>query len=224
MRSKRIVLGITGASGAVYGIRLLKQFLATGCEMHVVISPSGRKVLCHEGAHLLTQSGDAVQAKALEKLEDVDLLGRLLHPAPIGHPPRTYDAEDFSGTVASGSFATDAMVVCPCSAGTLGAIANGVNVHLIHRAAEVHLKEHRPVVLVVRESPYSLVQLRNMQEVIRAGGTILPASPAFYHHPATIEELVDTVVARILDRLGIEHHVGTRWQVESMEPSGTGES
>jgi 4-hydroxy-3-polyprenylbenzoate decarboxylase len=217
LKSKRIVMGITGASGAVYGIRLLRQFLASGCEMHVVISPSGRKVLCHEGADGLMQSGEVLREHELAELSNVDLLMRLLHPAPIGHPPHIYDPHDFSGAIASGTFPADGMVVCPCSAGTLGAIASGVNVHLIHRAAEVQLKEHRPLVLVVRESPYSLIQLKNMQEVIRAGGTILPASPAFYHHPSTIEELVDTVVGRVLDRLRIDHHIGPRWQPVAAE-------
>ncbi len=125
--------------------------------------------------------------------------------------------DDFFAAIASGSFPSDAMVVCPCSSGSLGCIVSGVNRHLVHRAAEVHLKERRPLILVVRETPLSLIQLENMVAITKSGGTVLPAAPHFYgvsepHQPLGVADLIDSIAARILDRLHIEHPIQNRWK------------
>ncbi|MBI4227458.1 MAG: UbiX family flavin prenyltransferase [Candidatus Omnitrophica bacterium] len=181
------ILAITGASGSLYGIRLLQCLIEQGTEPVVLVSDAGRLVLKVElGADRLS-----------------DLVGaRGYHQEAIAN---------FAAPIASGSAPTAGMVIAPCSVGTAAAIAHGISANLIHRAADVTLKERRRLIVVPRETPLHAGHLQNLLTLANLGATILPAMPAFYHKPATIEDLVDTVVARILDHLGIEHPMIRRW-------------
>jgi len=199
--SNDLVVAITGASGSAYGVRLLEVLLSAGRRVHLVISPAGRQVLAHE-LHL---------SLPLEQIQPADLLE---HDVPDGELI-VHDHGNFMAGIASGSFLTGGMVICPCSMGTLAAIAGGLSTNLIHRAADVHLKERRRLVLVPRETPLGLIGLENMQALARAGAVILPAAPGFYHHPRSIEDLVDFVVARICDQLGVESTLARRWSVST---------
>lgn len=199
-----IVVGITGASGAVYAVRLLEVLRDAGHEVHLSISPSGRDVLAHElGIHV-----DLARFNA-------DCLRR--HDESAAKSPgkiKYYRNDDFMAPMASGSFLTGGMVICPCSGSTLSAVATGAANNLIQRAAEVHLKERRTLILVPRETPLSLAHIDNMHRVTEAGGVILPASPGFYHGATSVNDLVDFVVARICDQLGVEHSLAKRWGTE----------
>ncbi|MEX0610658.1 MAG: flavin prenyltransferase UbiX [Pirellulales bacterium] len=213
-----IVVGITGASGAVYAVRLLEVLRAAGRDVHLSISPSGRDVLRQE----LKLNID------LEKFDATSLLPRdgILHKAG-DHPTggariaggdgsrsgglHYYHHQDFMSPMASGSFLSAGMVICPCSGSTLSAVANGAATNLIQRAAEVHLKERRKLVLVTREAPLSLAHIENMRRVTEAGAIVLPASPGWYHKVDSIEDLVNFVVARVCDQLGIEQSLTERW-------------
>ncbi|HMV68520.1 MAG TPA: UbiX family flavin prenyltransferase [Myxococcota bacterium] len=181
---RRLIVGVGGASGAIYADRLL-SFLATQPELARVDL-------------VFTRTGRLVWADEVGK-----------DPASFGFP--IHAASDMTAPFASGSARYDAMVVAPCSAAGLARIAHGLSTDLVGRAADVTLKERRPLVLVLRESPYSLVHLRNMVAVTEAGATIIPASPSFYSRPASMEALVDTVVARVLDQLGIDNDLMRRW-------------
>jgi len=207
MSSKKIVVALTGASGSIYAVRLVESLLMLEHEVHLTASTTAVTVFALEQKLNKNEQkpGKNVEFPAMFR----SILGRQKEHAKI-----TFHAvDDFSAKIASGSFPTDGMVVVPCSSGSLGAIASGVNRHLIHRAAEVHLKERRKLILVFRETPYSLVHIENMGIVTRAGAVVLPASPPFYHQPETIYELVDAVVVRILDQLGLEHPMETgRWK------------
>jgi 4-hydroxy-3-polyprenylbenzoate decarboxylase len=195
-----IIVGITGASGAIYAVRLLETLLAAGRDVHFTISPSGRDVLQHELKLALDLNKfDARDLKLVGKLE-----GGLHY----------YRHDDFMAPMASGSFLTDGMVICPCSGTTLSAVAAGAANNLIQRAAEVQLKERRKLILVPRETPLSLAHIDNMRRVTEAGGVILPASPGFYHDARTVDDLVNFVVARICDQLGVEHALTKRWGAE----------
>ncbi len=190
-----LVLAMTGASGAPYAVRLLQVLCRAGRSVHLTISTSGAQVLREE-------TGLAV---ALNRFD----------PAPFGDlgPGRlTYHHQsDFNAGIASGSFRTAGMVVAPCSMSTLAAIGHGITTNLVTRAADVHLKERRKLILVPRETPLSLVHLENMTGVTRVGAIVLPAMPGWYHRPATLEDLVDFVVARICDQLGVEVDLARRW-------------
>jgi 4-hydroxy-3-polyprenylbenzoate decarboxylase len=197
-----LVVGITGASGAPYAARLLEVLLAAGEEIHLTISPSGQAVIEQEVGRRID-----LDAFRLETL-----LGAA--------PPTTgrlhyHHYKNLMAPIASGSFLTAAMVICPCSGSTLGALAHSVGENLIHRAAEVHLKERRKLVVVPRETPLSLPQLKNMQAVHEAGAVVLPASPGFYHGATSVADLVDFVVARICDQLGVANSLMTRWGASS---------
>jgi flavin prenyltransferase len=210
--AKRFVLAITGASGAVYARRLLCVLLDAGCEVHLSISPSGREVIAHElGVEL-----------DLAALDIARLLSERDSTLPPAYSPGAkllyHDHRDFMAPIASGSFLTDGMVICPCSGGTLSAVVHGASTSLIHRAADVHLKERRKLILVTRETPLSLVHLDNMRRAAEVGAIVLPASPGFYNRPMSIDDLVDFVVARICDQLGIENQLMHRWG-ESTAPS-----
>jgi 4-hydroxy-3-polyprenylbenzoate decarboxylase len=220
-----ICIGITGASGAIYAIRLLEVLRATGRDVHLSISPSGRDVIRQElglSVDLDKFSPDTLlsddvaganetripllQSSAAASSSDV-LRGSVGQPGRILY----HHWQNFMAPMASGSFLTAGMVVCPCSGTTLSAIAAGAAGNLIQRAAEVHLKERRPLVLVPRETPLSLAHIDNMRRVTEAGAVVLPASPGWYHGVHAIRDLVDFVVARICDQLGVEHSLTKRW-------------
>jgi 4-hydroxy-3-polyprenylbenzoate decarboxylase len=197
-----ICIGVTGASGAVYAVRLLEVLRAAGRDVHLSISPSGRDVIRQElGVDIDLENFDSCR---LRPRDESAAAGSLQY----------YHHQDFTAPMASGSFLTAGMVVCPCSGTTLSAVAAGSANNLIHRAAEVHLKERRKLVLVPRETPLSLAHIDNMRRVTLAGGIILPASPGFYHGARSMDDLVDFVVARICDLLGIEHQLTKRWGAE----------
>ena len=193
-----LVLGITGASGAPYAVRLLEVLLESGREVHLAISPSGQAVIGEELGRQID----------LDRFDLAALLGR---PAPTTGTLHYHHHKNLMAPIASGSFLTAAMVICPCSGSTLAAIAHSMGENLIHRAAEVHLKERRKLVVVPRETPLSLPQLKNMQAVHEAGGVVLPAAPGFYHGAATVADLVDFIVARICDQLGVPNALIRRW-------------
>ncbi|CAN5328838.1 UbiX family flavin prenyltransferase [soil metagenome] len=173
----KVVVGITGATGAVYAVRLLKRLKAAGRETHLVVSPAGVLNVHHELG---------LDRKALEALADV-----------------AYNPADVGAAIASGSFATEAMVVVPCSMKSLASIAHGFSDNLLARAADVTLKERRRLVLMVRETPFNLAHLRNMTAVTEMGAVVFPPLPAFYHRPTTIDEIVEDTVERVLSLLGV---------------------
>lgn len=189
-----IVFAITGASGAPYAVRLLEQLIAARRRVQLIISGHGLRLLETEvGIGSADALRDRVGASAWNDLVTV------------------FDDADRGAAPASGSALNAGMVVCPCSMGTLSAISVGASRSLVERAADVALKERRALVLVPRESPFSAVHLENMLRVTRAGAVVLPASPGFYHRPRSIDDLIDFVVARILDHLGVEHTLIRRW-------------
>jgi 4-hydroxy-3-polyprenylbenzoate decarboxylase len=196
-----IVVGITGASGAIYAVRLLEVLRSSGRDVHLSISPSGRDVIRQELK--IDVDLDAFDASRLRLGGDEQRGGSgLLH---------YFHHQDFMAPMASGSFLTAGMVICPCSGSTLSAVASGAAANLITRAAEVQLKEHRKLILVPRETPLSLAHIDNMRRVSEAGAIVLPASPGWYHDVRSVNDLVDFVVARICDQLGIEHGLSKRW-------------
>jgi 4-hydroxy-3-polyprenylbenzoate decarboxylase len=202
MAEPPLVVGITGASGAAYAVRLLEVLLEAGREVHLAISPSGQAVI-------ETELGLAVD------LERFDVAALLRRPPPAGGVLHYHHYKNLMAPIASGSFLTAAMVICPCSGSTLSAVAHSMGENLIHRAAEVHLKERRKLVVVPRETPLSLPQLKNMQAIHEAGAVVLPAAPGFYHGAATVADLVDFVVARICDQLGVPNALIRRWGEET---------
>ncbi len=202
MPANDLVVAVTGASGAAYGTRLVEVLLRAGRTVHLTISPAGAEVVA-------TELGRAV-ALAADTFDPLALLG----PAAKGLELtrlRYHHFRDFRAGVASGSFLTGGMAVCPCSMGTLSAVAHGSSENLIHRAADVHLKERRKLVLVPRETPLGVIQLRNMLAVAEAGAVVLPAMPGFYTKPQRVQELVDFVVGRVCDQLGVGHRLFERW-------------
>jgi 4-hydroxy-3-polyprenylbenzoate decarboxylase len=199
MPATDLVLAMTGASGAPYGVRLLEVLLRAGRTVHLTISPSAVEVMQLE----------LDRTVRLDRFELTDLLGVRVGN-DWGHVVY-HHYRDFRAGIASGSFLTAGMAVCPCSMGTLAAIAHGISENLIHRAADVHLKERRRLVLVPRETPLGLVQLRNMAAVAEAGAVVLPAMPAFYTRPRTVEDMIDFVVGRVCDQLGVAHRLFERW-------------
>lgn len=194
-----ITLGVTGASGIVYALRLLECLLQAGAHVGLIYSQAAQIVARQElDLSLPTRPQDA-EAFFTQRY------------APRPGQLCCYAREDWYSPIASGSNPADAMVICPCSMGTLGAIAAGLADNLIERAADVALKERRMLILVPRETPFSLLHLENMSKLTRAGALILPANPGFYHHPQSVEALIDFVVARILDQLRVPHTLMARW-------------
>ena len=185
-RPSRLIVGITGASGAVYGVRLLERAHALGVQTHLVATPAGILNVHHE----LGLDRSALEALATE-----------------AHAPG-----DVGACIASGSYATDAMVIAPCTMKTLAAVAHGLGDNLLTRAADVTLKERRRLVLMVRETPFNLAHLRNMTAVTEMGGIVFPPLPAFYHRPQSIDELVNETVERVLALLQIEHARPQEWR------------
>lgn len=224
-QSLPIVLGMTGASGAIYAVRTLEWLLLESCRVHLVVSPDGLTVIRQE----LGFAGPI----SMESVVDLIAAGhRLLRKTNVEHDKQEQDKEklavvtkalecgllqihhpnDYFAPVASGSSRTAAMVICPCSGTTMAAIAHANGRNLIHRAAEVHLKERRKLILVPRETPLSSIQIENMLRVSQAGAIVLPAAPGWYHGVVGLSDLVDFIAARILDQLGIDHERIGRWQ------------
>jgi 4-hydroxy-3-polyprenylbenzoate decarboxylase len=199
MAATDLVVALTGASGAPYGVRLLEVLLGAGRTVHLTISPAAVEVMDRE----------LERHVRLDDFQLRDLLGESADHLPSNVHYHNY--RNFQAGIASGSFLTGGMVICPCSMGTVGAIAHGLSQNLIHRAADVHLKERRKLVLVPRETPLHLLQLRNLVACAEAGAVILPAMPAFYTRPQTVQDQIDFIVGRICDQLGVEHNLMTRW-------------
>lgn len=199
MKDKRITLAWTGASGAPYGLRLLECLLAAEYQVYLLISSAARVVLATEHGLKLPAGPDAAKAILVEHLQcDASQLS-------------VCGKDDWFSPVASGSAAPKKMVVCPCSAGTLASVAHGMSDNLIERAADVVMKERGQLLMVVRETPFSTLHLENMLKLSKMGVTIMPAAPGFYHQPESIDDLVDFMVARMLDHLGIEQGLVPRW-------------
>jgi 4-hydroxy-3-polyprenylbenzoate decarboxylase len=182
---RRLIIGMTGSTGAVFGIRLLEALKDSEVESHLIISKWAQRTIEHETRHTI---------------EQVRALATVVH-----------SQGDMGASISSGSFITEGMVVIPCSVRTLGGIANGYGEHLVHRAADVILKERRRLVLVVRETPLSEVHLENMLKLARMGVVMLPPMPAFYNHPKTVDDVVDHIVFRVLDQFGIAAPFAKRW-------------
>ncbi len=189
----RYIVGVTGASGSAYAIRLLQELLRGGHEVHLVVSQTGQKVMEYEtGITIGPEFADAY---------------------PVGKFVM-HSHDDLFASISSGSYRTDGMVIVPCSMTTLGEIASGTSRNLLGRAADVCIKERRKLVLVPRELPFSTIHLRNMLTLSETGVVILPANPGFYHKPQTVSDIVDFIVSRILDSLGIENSLYQKWRQE----------
>ncbi|SFO26991.1 flavin prenyltransferase UbiX [Nitrosospira briensis] len=197
--AKTITLAYTGASGMPYGVRLLELLLAGGHRVYLLYSQAAQLV-AHQEMQLVLPS---------RPREAEEMFSRRFNAAE--GQLRVFGREDWFAPVASGSNPADAMVVCPCTMGTLAAIAAGLSQKLIERSADVMLKENRKLILVPRETPFSSIHLENMLKLARSGVIILPPNAGFYHHPQTVQDMVDFVVARILDHLGITHKLMPRW-------------
>jgi flavin prenyltransferase len=197
MAAGDLVVAITGASGSPYGVRLLEILLKAGRTVHLVISPAATEVMERE-------LGVAID---LTRFNPTMLLAPKTDTSRLHY----HHYRNFQAGIASGSFLTAGMVVCPCSMGTVAAIAHGISQNLIHRAADVHPKERRKLILVPRETPLGIVQLRNLTLAAEAGAVVLPAAPAFYGRPRSIEDMVDFVVGRICDQLEVQHQLLKRW-------------
>src|SRR5437763_1663622 len=200
MAASDFVVALTGASGAPYGVRLLEVLLRTGRTIHLTLSPAAVQVLEQE----------LDRRVRLDCFELGDLLGETAGLAAPGQV-HYHDYRDYRAGIASGSFLTAGMAICPCSMGTAAAIAHGLSQNLIHRAADVHLKERRKLVIVPREAPLSVVQLRNLAALAEAGAVVLPAMPALYTRPQSLADAVDFIVGRVCDQLGVEHDLLRRW-------------
>lgn len=193
------IVGMTGASGAIYGIRLVQELLQTGHDVHLVLTEATWQVFQAEMKLDISDRDQVIAELFNERQENLHV----------------YDLHNYAAPIASGSFRTKGMIVIPCSMGSLSGMAIGASGNLIERAADVMLKEKRPLVIVPRETPLHQIQLENMLTLSKAGATILPAMPGFYHNPTTMEELIDFVVGKALDVLGVEHELFKRWGSES---------
>lgn len=199
MSTRRLVVGVTGASGAIYAQRFLRQCASRYDEIHLIISEQAIQVAATELGVAPRKTEFSTKAWLGEEFANIHLC----------------DDRNYFTPPASGSYRHDGMVIVPCSMGTAGRIANGISDDLLTRAADVCLKEKRPLIVVPREMPWNLIQLRNLTQLAEAGATIMPASPAWYTKPATLEDLADTVVARILQALGQEQTLMAEWMAKS---------
>lgn len=199
MFEKKITLAITGASGAPYALRLIECLVAANYQIYLLCSSAGRVVLDTEVGFKLPASPEAATKVLTEKFEAKD------------EQIVVFGKEQWFSPVASGSAAPKQMVICPCSVGSLASIAHGMSDNLIERAADVVIKERGQLILVVRESPFSTVHLQNMLSLSQQGVTIMPANPGFYHHPKEIKDLIDFMVGRVLDHIGIDQKIMPRW-------------
>ena len=200
---KTVTLAFTGASGMPYGVRLLEMLLAEGVQVYLLYSQVAQIVAQQEMTLALPSRAKEAEVFFNTRFNVAD--GQL----------RVFGREEWFAPVASGSNPADAMVICPCTMGTLAAVAMGLNQKLIERAADVMLKENRPLILVPREMPFSVIHLENMLKLARSGAVIMPANPGFYHHPECLQDMIDFVVARILDHLDVAHHLMPRWGEKS---------
>lgn len=206
-RRKRYVVGITGASGALYAQRVITELVRLGHETHVVVTSYGKRLLHDElGLEVITSKPGGGMHVLAGIPEDAD---------PAAHGIVVHPAKDVGASLGSGSFRHDGMVVIPCSSNTLGAIASGYGNELLTRAAAVCLKERFPLVLCHRETPLSRIDIENMLRCTDAGAVIMPTNPGFYLHPQSVGEIVDFVAARALDLLGVEHAVSRRWDPDA---------
>jgi len=196
--SPRILLALSGASGSIYGLRLTKELAQRGAEVIVTVTASGQLV-CREETGLDLSGNPATAAERLCNHLELEAGIRVVAP------------DDLFFSSASGSAAPDIMIICPCSMGTLARIAAGISGNLIERSADVMLKEHRPLLLVPRETPLSEIHLENMLKLARAGARIVPAMPAFYHQPENLDDMIDFMVGKILDQVGIDNKLYQRW-------------
>ncbi len=203
MPEPAIALAMTGASGMPYGLRLLEMLLLAGETVYLMVSSPARMVLAEETDLKLPNRPAEIKAILEQRYQ--------ARPGQL----HVYGKEEWSAPVASGSSVPRSMVVCPCTSGTLASIAGGASRNLIERAADVVLKEHRQLILVPREMPFSVLHLENMLRLARLGVVIMPPNPGFYHSPRTVQDLVDFVVARILDHLGVEQHLVRPWGSEA---------
>jgi flavin prenyltransferase len=224
---QNVVVAITGASGVTYAIRLMEVLTAAGCDVHLTISEAAKSVFQHEldlnvdlenfnPSMLMLDAGPTPKDNKLltiRSLAGISSDSSSVLRVGSGEPGvfHYHHYRDYLAPIASGSFITDGMVICPCSMGSLSSIVHGTCSNLIHRAAEVHLKERRKLILVPRETPLSLVMLNNLRLAAEAGAIVLPAMPAFYHGVKSIGDLVDFVVGRICDQLGVENSLIQRW-------------
>lgn len=210
-----VVVAITGASGAIYAVRLIQVLLQTDLHVHLTISPSGAAVILQElRLDVDIRTPDLAELVGYLPLWSKSKATRSIAETAVSRIDehlRFHQYDDYMTPIASGSFRTRAMVVCPCSGSTLSGIARAAASNLIQRAAEVHLKEHRKLVLVPRETPLSVLQLENMHRLAAAGAVILPAMPGWYHGVDSLDSLVDFVVSRILDQLGVDNQLMNRW-------------
>lgn len=197
--ARQIAIAITGASGAAYARRLIEQLLARQMTVHLMISAAGRIVLADELDWKLPARAGDIQKQLVTEFA--------CQPEQI----QVYGEQQWSSPLASGSHRVPTMIVCPCTMGTLSAIACGASDNLINRAADVMLKEQRKLILVPREAPFSAIHLENMLKLARLGVCILPPSPGFYFRPQSLDDIVDFVVARMMDQAGIDHDLQARW-------------
>ena len=198
---KNTVVGITGASGSIYGLRLIEELLSAENQVTVLLTDAGRQVLAFETGLALAEDPQ----KCLPQLQEYFSTGDQL---------KYYGLNDFFAPAASGSNTAEAVVICPCSMGTVGRIAAGLSDNLLERAADVALKENRKLLLVPRETPFNQIHLENLLRLSKAGAQILPAMPGFYQQSETVADLVDFLVGKILDNLGVEHQLFVRWGTE----------
>ena len=198
---KKIVVAISGASGSKYGIRLLKALLNIPVNLYLIISDTGLKIIEHEIGQIDGADPESIKRFLLKQ-------GITLHK---NAQLNIYSPDDFFAPIASGSFLHDGMIIAPCSMKTLGTITSGIADNLISRAADVSLKEKRPLILLTRETPLNPIHLKNMYQAALSGATIMPPCPGFYFKPETIDDLIDSIVAKILDHLKIEHNLFLRW-------------
>lgn len=212
-----VVIGVTGASGAIYGVRLLEVLIRKGLAVELAISPAATQVIQQE----LERRVDLANFTPEQLFSVDDVTYETGGPGEFhftnGGRLRYHHYQNYFAGIASGSFQTAGMVICPCSMGTLSAIAGGLSNNLIQRAADVHLKERRKLIVVPRETPLGSIQLENMKRLVDAGAVVLPAAPGFYQRPQSISDLVDFVVARICDQLGVEVKLMRRWSESESE-------
>lgn len=186
----KFLIGITGASGSIYGIRLLEELIQKGYEINLIITSAGREVIKEEIGHSFIEG----------------FLSKYKYKIKI------WDENDYSAPFISGSNSVDYQIIIPCSMGKLSAIANGISKNILERSADVVLKEKKQLILVVRETPLNLIHLENMLKVAKAGALIVPAMPAFYHKPETVDDIVNFLVGKILNLIGIEHNLFKKWK------------